>query len=161
MAARANYEDIVMLSVIGEITSPRSGASPYSIAYDGRPLALPRSGGITYNVRVGDRALGWAADHTEPGVTIRNKDQQESGALTLLSCIGNDAHVVSGEAKGAKGTVTGKHGGSHLMIDFPPDVLEQLVIGDKIQVRAYGWGLRLLDAPQVTLKSMSVQLLRA
>lgn len=161
MAVRANFEDIVMISVIGEITSPRSDASPYSIAHDGQALVLTRSGGITYNVRVGDRALGWAADHTEPGVTIRNKDAQESGALTLLSCIGNDAYVVSGEAKGAKGTVTGKHGGAHLILDFAPDVMEQLVIGDKIQVRAYGWGLRLLDAPQVKLMSMSVQLLQA
>src|SRR5439155_16584471 len=104
-------------------------------------------------------ALGWAADHTEPGVTVRNKDAQEHAALVTLACVGNDAYVVSGEAKGAQGTVTGQDGGGHRLVDFRPDVLEQLAIGDKIQVRAYGRGLQLLDAPQVKLLNMSVQLL--
>jgi hypothetical protein len=161
VAARANYEDIVMISVVGEIASPRAEASPYTLSHAGESLVLTRSGGITYNVRVGDRAIGWASDHTEPGVTIKNRDAQEHAALTSLACIGNDAHVVSGEARGARGTVVGKHGGGHLMVDFAPDVLEQLVIGDKIQIRAYGRGLRLLDAPQVKLHSVSVQLLKA
>ncbi|MGH2350607.1 MAG: DUF4438 domain-containing protein, partial [Chloroflexota bacterium] len=114
---------------------------------------------ITYNVRVGDRAIGWASDHTEPGVTVRNKDAQEHAALTALACIGNDARVVSGDARGARGAVTGKHGGGHLLVDFAPEVLEQLAIGDRIQVRAYGRGLKLLDAPQVKLLNTSVQLL--
>jgi hypothetical protein len=161
-AARANYDDIVMISVVGQITSPRRGASPYSVAYAGEPQVLPGTGGIVYNVRVGDRASGWAADHMEPGVTVKNKDAEENGGLNVLACIGNDAFVVSGDAKGAKGTVTGKHGGAeHVMVDFAPDVLERLTIGDRIQVRAYGRGLRLLDAPQVKLLNMSVQLLRA
>ncbi len=162
MAVRANYDDIVMISVIGEITAPRKPSTPYTVTTDGRPVVLPGTGGIVYNVRVGDRAIGWASDHMEPGVTIRNKDAEENGGLNTLACIGNDAYVVSGEAKGAKGTVTGKHGGAeHVMVDFPPDVLEKLVIGDKIQVRAYGRGLRLLDAPDVMLMNLSVQLLRA
>ncbi len=162
MAVRANYDDIVMISVIGEITAPRKPSTPYTVTTDGRPVVLPGTGGIVYNVRVGDRAIGWASDHMEPGVTIRNKDAEENGGLNTLACIGNEAYVVSGEAKGAKGTVTGKHGGAeHVMVDFPPDVLEKLVIGDKIQVRAYGRGLRLLDAPDVMLMNLSVQLLRA
>jgi hypothetical protein len=161
MAVRANYDDIVMISVIGEIASPRSdAASPYTVTYDGQAPTLTRSGGITYNVRVGDRAIGWAADHTEPGVTIRNKDPQENASLSTLSCIGNDAFVVSGDARGARGTVSGKHG-SNLLVDFSLEIMEKLTIGDKIQVRGYGCGLRLLDAPQVKLISMSVQLLRA
>src|SRR5947209_8438486 len=114
MAARANYDDIGMISVIGEIASPRADETAYTISRDGEPVVLTRSGGITYNVRVGDRAIGWAADHTEPGVTIRNQNAQEHAALTALSCVGNDAYVVSGDGKGAKGTVTGKHGGGHL-----------------------------------------------
>ena len=51
MAARANYEDIVSISVIGEITAPRRGPSPYSISHDGQPQVLPGTGGIVYNVR--------------------------------------------------------------------------------------------------------------
>jgi hypothetical protein len=112
VAVRANVEDLVMISVVGDITSPRAAESGYTISRDGEPLVLTRSGGITYNVRVDDRAIGWAADHTEPGVTIRNRDAQEHAALTALSCIGNAAYVTSGDGKGAKGTVTGKHGGA-------------------------------------------------
>ena len=161
MTVRANYDDIVMISVMGEIVSPRFPESPYSISNLGEPLAYTRSGGITYNVRVGDRAIGWAADHTEPCVTLRNKEAADNAALNILSCIGNDAYVVSGDGKGSKGTVTGKHGGAHTMVDFPPETLERLAIGDKVQVRAYGRGLRLLDAPDVTLHSVSAQLLNA
>src|SRR5688500_7863629 len=150
-----------MLSVIGEIISPRHAVDGYTISNTGQPIVVTRSGGITYNVRVGDRAIGWASDHTEPGVSMRNHNAEESAALAVLACIGNDAHVVSGEAKGAKGTVTGKHGGNQLLVDFAAQVLEQLTIGDRIQVRAYGRGLRLLDAPEVRLHSMSVQLLKA
>jgi hypothetical protein len=158
MAVRSNVEDLVMISVIGEIASPRTNETAYTISRDGEPLLLTRSGGITYNVRVGDRAIGWVADHTEPGVTIRNRDAQEHAALTALACIGNAAQVVSGDGKGAWGTVTGKHGGGHLLLDFPPSVVETLAIGDRIQVRAYGRGLTLPDAPQVKVLNMSVQL---
>jgi Domain of unknown function (DUF4438), N-terminal/Domain of unknown function (DUF4438), C-terminal len=122
---------------------------------------VTRSGGITYNVRVGDRAIGWASDHTEPGVSVRNRDEGESAALAVLSCVGNDAFVVTSEGKGSRGTVTGKHGGNQVLVDFTREVMEQLTIGDRIQVRAYGRGLRLLDAPEVKLHSVSVELLEA
>jgi hypothetical protein len=161
MTVRANYEDVVMLSVIGEIVSPRHAVEGYTISNTGRPVVVTRSGGITYNVRVGDRAIGWASDHTEPGVSIRNRDEGESAALATLSCIGNDAFVVAGEGKGAKGTIAGKHGGNQVLVDFTREVMEKLTIGDKVQVRAYGRGLRLLDAPEVKLHSVSVQLLQA
>lgn len=161
MGVRANFDDVVMISVIGEIVSPKLAVNGYTISNTGQPAVVTRSGGITYNVRVGDRAIGWASDHTEPGVSIRNRDPEESAALAVLSCIGNDAFVVSGESKGAKGTVTGKHGGNQLLVDFASEVMEQLTIGDRVQVRAYGRGLRLLDAPDVKLHGMSVQLLKA
>lgn len=161
MAIRANYDDIVMISVIGQISSPQK-RTPYGVTHDGRPVVLPGTGGIVYNVRVGDRAIGWASDHMEPGVTIKNKERDENDALNILACIGNEARVVSGDAKGAVGTVTGKHGGAeHVMVDFTPDVLDKLVIGDKVQVRAYGRGLWLLDFSEVKLLNMSVQLLQA
>ena len=158
---RANFEDVVMVSVIGEIVSPRHAVEGYTITNRGEPIVVTRSGGITYNVRVGDRAIGWASDHTEPGVSMRNKDEGESAALATLACIGNEAHVVTGEGKGSVGTVAGKHGGNQVLVDFTREVMETLTIGDKVQVRAYGRGLRLLDAPEVKLHSVSVQLLKA
>lgn len=62
--------------------------------------------------------------------------------------MGNDAKVISGEAKGAKGIVLGHHGGSeHVMIDFPREVKEKLTYDDKIIVHGRGQGLKLLDYP--------------
>jgi hypothetical protein len=66
-------------------------------------------------------------------------------ALQAFSCIGNRVRVTKGDAKGAEGVVTGKHGGvEHLMIDFADDVLEQLTYDDKLMVEGIGQGL--LDA---------------
>jgi len=58
---------------MGEVVSPIVSKSAYKISSDGRPVVLPGVGGITYNVRVGDPASGWEADHVEPGVSVENK----------------------------------------------------------------------------------------
>ena len=47
-------------------------------------------------------------------------------ALYTFSCVGNAARVASGEAKGARGFVTGHHGGgNHTIVDFPRAALEK------------------------------------
>ena len=129
---------------------------------------MPGVGGITYNLRVGDPACGWEADHVEPGVSVENKEndarsgQAANTAFNVLSCVGNKAIVVNGEAKGAEGTVTGKHGGiEHVLVDFPPEVLEKLVIGDRILVKAFGVGLKLVDFPEIKVLNMDPALLEA
>ena len=160
-----NKEQLVCQSVIGEITSPLGGVNPYRINPDGHADVYPGVGGITYNVRIGDPACGLFADHVEPGVSISNFTQFQgqpgpNRALNLFSCAGNTAVVVSGDAKGKAGMVTGKHGGiEHVLIDFAPEVLEQLVIGDKIQVKAFGCGLKLLDFPAVKVLNLDPELL--
>jgi len=149
---RTNKDKLVMLSVMGEISSP--GARP-RMCYDGRIRVIPGTGGIAYNVKVGDPAFGWAGDHIEPGVSTKHKDENANRGYNILSCAGNTAHVISGDAKGATGTVTGKHGGiEHVLIHFEPDVLQKLQIGDKVQVRAIGQGLELLDYPDVKCMNM-------
>jgi len=144
---RTNEDKLVMLSVMGEISSP--GAGP-RVGYDGVTRVLPGTGGITYNVKVGDPAFGWAGDHVEPGVSTKNKEERPNAGYNTLSCIGNTAYVVSGDAKGAKGIVTGKHGGiEHVLIHFDRETIEKLQVGDKVQVRGFGQGLELLDYPDV------------
>ena len=124
-------------------------------------MVLPGVGGIRYNVRVGDPAVGWMADHVEPGVSIKVSDVNANMALNILSCIGNEAIVVSGDAKGSKGVVTGKHGGiEHVIVDFTPDVLDKLVIGDKVLVKAYGVGLKILNLPEVRVMNIDPKLLK-
>ncbi len=159
MALKINREQLVMVSVVGEISSPRV-RYPYRVGHDGVARVGPGTGGITYNVRVGDPALGWAGDHVEPGCSVKNKDELENGALNVLACVGNVARVVSGEAKGKTGYVTGKHGGiEHVLVDFPPDVLEQLCIGDKILIRAIGQGMTIEGFPEVRVMNLDPDLL--
>ena len=119
---RTNKDKLVMLSVMGEISSP--GVRP-RMCYDGKIRVIPGTGGIAYNVKVGDLAFGWAGDHVEPGVSTKRKDEDANRGYNILSCVGNTAYVISGDAKGAKGVVTGKHGGiEHVLIHFERDVLE-------------------------------------
>jgi hypothetical protein len=159
---RTNERELVSLSVVGEVTSPSSDPSPYHITPGGQPVVLPSVGGITYNIRIGDSAVHWSADHVEPGVSIKNGNKESNAALNLLACIGNRAWVISGEAKGLEGWVTGKHGGiEHVLLDFEEEALNKLAIGDKIMVRGEGVGLRLLDLPGVKLMNLSPRLLKA
>ena len=153
---RTNRDRLVKISVIGEIVSPIVGEAVYKVTAEGEPVILPGVGGITYNVRVGDPACGWMADHVEPGVSLENRVEDrrfpsgQSRALNVLSCVGNEAIVVEGDAKGEQGVVVGKHGGiEHVMIDFQPDVMDKLVIEDRVMVKAYGVGLKLLDMSDV------------
>ncbi|MGD8565488.1 MAG: DUF4438 domain-containing protein [Candidatus Bathyarchaeota archaeon] len=165
---RTNVNSLVKLSLMGEVSNPVFSKSVYRISHDGNPLVLPGVGGITYNVRVGDPACGWAADHVEPGVSLENMavdpryGRGTNTALNILSCVGNEAIVVADSAKGEKGVVTGKHGGiEHVLIDFKPEVLEKLLPGDKILVKAYGTGLQLLDYPDIKIMNIDPHLLEA
>ena len=165
---KTNAEKLVRMSVMGEVASPVVGRSVYNVSATGTPSVLPGVGGITYNVRVGDLACGWEADHVEPGVSVENKEndarygQGANAAFNVLSCVGNEAVVVNGDAKGAKGVVTGKHGGiEHVLIDFKPETMEKLMLGDKILVKAFGVGLKLLDFPEVKALNMDPSFLEA
>ncbi len=153
---RTNRDALVCMSVMGQVTPPRRRGA-YRIDRDGQPFVLPSSGGITYNVKVGDPAFGWAGDHVEPcvstaAVTDDNRSDPKNSGYNILACIGNKAKVVSGDAKGAEGIVTGMHGGiEHVLIDFAGEDLEKMCIEDKILIKAFGQGLRLEDFPGITV----------
>lgn len=148
---KTNKNKLVMQSVIGQISNPTFSKSPYVISANGIPMVLPSVGGITYNIRIGDSAIGLAADHVEPGVSLMNMDKSigswsPNAGLNTLACAGNEVKVITGEAKGSKGFVVGKHGGiEHVMVDFEPKILERLVVGDRMQIKAFGTGLQLTD----------------
>ena len=164
---KTNRDRLVCQSVIGEITSPLGGVNPYRITPDGHPDVYPGVGGITYNLRIGDQAGALFADHVEPGVSISNFTQYQgqpgpNRALNLFSCAGNIATVVSGDAKGKTGRVTGKHGGiEHVLIDFEPEILDKLVIGDKIQIKAFGCGLQLPEFQGIKVMNLDPALFEA
>ncbi len=159
-----NRENLVMQSVLGKVTGAKIHPRVWRVSAEGKPYLFPGTGGITYNFRIGDRCVGLQGDHVEPGVSIQNSDidgkGMENTALNALACVGNVARVVDGDAKGAQGRVTGKHGGiEHILVDFEPDVLEKLAVGDRIQVKAFGAGLELPEIPEVKVMNLSPDLL--
>jgi len=154
---KTNKDRLVMQSLQGKIHHPLGGN--YRITHEGSPQTLPATGGITYNVKIGDSAFGWAGDHVEPGVSIRNENDSENAALNTFACIGNQAKVVTGDAKGAIGYVTGSHGGiNHVMIAFEQKDLEDMTIDDKILIKGYGQGMQLLDYPEISVMSIDPNL---
>lgn len=156
---RWNTESLVEMAVSGQISQPAIRQGAYLHWPDGRATTLPGMYGIAYNARVGDRAFGWAGDHVEPGASIAHPDEKSDYALHYLTCIGNAAEVVSGRGRGATGVVTGEH--ARLLVDFAPEVLDDLMVGDTIQIRALGRGIRLLDFPTIEFKKTSPALAQA
>ena len=141
MSVRTNATKLVSVSVMGQIASPGLPglpAEPYRLDSVGRPFLWPAYGGIVYNVSVGDSAFGWLADCVHPGVSISLKDDNGNRGLNLLACVGNTAMVMSGDAKGAKGVVTGKSGrfSEHVSMHFDKASREKMAIGDKIFSRS-------------------------
>jgi len=157
---RTNETSLVEMAVSGVITTPAVRPGQYIPHPDGTGAVLPGMYGITYNVRCGDRAFGWAGDHVEPGVSI--DDDANSGrhhALHYLNCIGNDAIVTSGMAEGARGVVIGEH--ARILVQFDREAQELMAPGDRVQVMTHGQGLALLDHPGIALKKMSPRLFHA
>ncbi len=158
---KSNRDKLLEIGVIGAVT--HSALEPnYVNNWDGKPSVGVGQGGIVYNVKPGDSYFGWASgDHVEPGVTIRGteKDNPSDCALAWLACIGNEAKLVSGEAKGETGVFTGRYAGADDLVYFPDETLDKLAIGDKVQVKAVGSGLKLLDYPDIGVNKMSPRLL--
>jgi hypothetical protein len=60
------------------------------------------------------------------------------------------------------GYVTGKHGGiEHVLIDFEDETTGKLAIGDKVQIKAWGLGLKLEDYPKIRVVNISPDCLRS
>ena len=157
---KTNRDKLVKISVQGQIHHPLGGSA--RVTAEGNVVCVPAIGGITYNVKVGDRIFGLAGDHIEPGVSIKNMDPYESDALNVFSCIGNRARVVSGRAVDSIGYVTGIHGGcEHVIINFPNNVLENLKVNDEILVEACGQGLRIEGCPDIIVQNVDPDLLES
>jgi Domain of unknown function (DUF4438) len=156
---RTNADSLVEIAVHGEVWPPAAARDPYKATSEGRAAVTLGMSGIAFQNRVGDPAFGWEADHLEPGVSIRHPNDGPEHALHYLACIGNDAVVTSGASAGARGVVTGEH--AHVMVDFPPESIELLGVGDRIQIKAIGTGLKLLEHPDVQLHKCSPRLLEA
>ena len=160
---KTNQASIVEFLLQCQPGMPRTRGT-WGVDHDGKPFILPSIGGITLNLQVGDSAFGLAGDHIEPGVSCTadtNKPfEHPNTALQLFACVGNEARIVTGEAKGETGVVLGHHGGSeHVIVDFPREVKEKLTYDDKIMIHAKGQGLALADHPDIALFNLDPGLL--
>jgi hypothetical protein len=161
---RTNESHLVEVAGLVEV-HPLHHSQPLMVSSEGKPFSLPGWGGLVYNARVGDTAFGWMAEHLEPGVSAVNPVGDHNTALHHIVCVGNEAVIVSGDAKGDRGTVVGSHmtepGGDHLIIDFARATLDKLVYGDKIMVRMIGKGMVFEDYPQIRTLCISPRLVKA
>jgi hypothetical protein len=166
MSLPTNEASLVQISVSGFVAAPKMPplpGMPHTISRDGVPVIVPPSGGIVLNVKVGDSAFGWVAEQVNPGASIRHPENEPNIALGVFSCIGNTARIMTGAARGATGVVTGKSGrwAEHVILHFEAGALGDLAIGDRIQVKARGVGLKIPEVPTVACKSMDPALLAA
>ncbi len=163
-----NRDLLVEQAVQGQIAPPAMRESVYRVHADGEVILLPGTGSITYNFRTGDSAVHMAGNHVEPAVSLYNlgSDGSRTGndnrALNALSMIGNSVRILTGAAAGQTGWVVGKHGGvEHLIVDFDPDIYDSLSIGDLMQIRTVGAGMRLTNVEGVRVFNSSPALIEA
>lgn len=152
MTLKTNVDKLVSFAVQGSVMYPKCYG--WELTGSGESLLLPSVGGITYNVKVGDPVFGLAGDHIEPGVSLssdpKEPNKDPNRAFNTFSCIGNKAIVLTGDAKGAEGVVTGHHGGvEHVIVDFDDEALGKLTHDDKIKINAFGQGLQFIDYPDI------------
>lgn len=159
MTITTNENRLIQLSLQGLISHPSQAG--YLVDRTGRPRILPGIGGITYNLRLGDPAYGWAGDHVEPEVSLWNPNKADSEALNILACIGNEVTVTQGDAKGEKGYVIGRHSGAeHVMIHFPNSTaLDHMMVGDSMLIRAWGQGIVVAGYEDMVINCLDPRLL--
>ena len=162
---KINEKELVQFALQGGIIPPLCFG--WELTREGQSKIFPSVGGITYNVKTGDNVFAFEADHVEPGVsTIAGSFSDKRTAnpnlsYNVYSCIGNEATLISGTAKGKKGVVTGHHGGvEHVIIDFEDSILKKLTYEDKILIHGVGQGMKLLDYPEITVTSLAPSLLK-
>jgi hypothetical protein len=153
----SNAERLPAQVLTGEVWPPLADRFGYRVDADGRPFLLPGMGGVTLGVHPGDPATGYAADHLEPGLSVRHADPDADRALQFLACVGNPVTVLSGPAAGATGRVIGQH--AYVLVDLAEPHLAAVAPGDRVRVLARGQGLRLRDHPEVHVKNLDPELL--
>ncbi|PLX19991.1 MAG: DUF4438 domain-containing protein [Candidatus Muiribacterium halophilum] len=164
---KTNQEKVVMMSVQGKVANPMKRSANHTVDHEGKAFTLPGTGGIVYNVKVGDSVYGLAGDHIEPGVSTVAHEKERSGSLNngynFYACTGNEARIVSALDKsivGKKGVVIGHHGGiEHVIVDFPQNVMEKMTLKDEILIKGHGQGLKLTDYPEILLYNLDPKLL--
>jgi len=152
----------VAVNLLGLVEHPELGDTPYRVSADGRPYVPTGDGGIVLGLRLGESAFGRDADHAAPGACLVHPDPAARHALTIYSCIGNQATVRTGQAAGARGIVVGKRGElGRVVVSFDQQDLARMRPSDQVAVRTCGQGWRSPGFPsEVTLLNTDPAALR-
>lgn len=159
-----NKEKLVKFAIQGEIM-PAVVERHYLTTWNGTPKLGIGIGGINYNIKVGDEVFRWVnGERAEPGVAVDETGDRWKMAFRNNACIGNEATLMTGEGKGAKGVVIGKHGylpggGHHVLCHFQDEDLEKFALGDKVRIKAWGSGLRIKGFDDVRVMSIDPEIL--
>jgi uncharacterized protein DUF4438 len=133
----------VAVNLLGLVEHPELGETPYRVSADGRPYVPAGDGGIVLGLRLGESSFGRDADHAAPGACLVHPDPAARHALTIYSCIGNQATVRTGQAAGARGVVVGKRGElGRVVVSFDQQDLARMRPSDQVAVRTCGQGWR-------------------
>lgn len=159
LSIKSNSNSLIKMAIAGYVSQPSFKNPGYIPNNDGKSVIYPGMFGIVNNVKIGDKAFGWAGDHIEPGVSIDSEHVNEHFALHYMVCTGNKAIVRSGEAKGGIGIVTGEH--ARNLVHFEQKILDKICIGDQIDIITHGRGLKLLDFPEIEIKKIDPKLLKS
>lgn len=164
MKIKNNKKLLVEMSVMGKVTQPNFPglpAEPYRLDSKGNAFLLPAWGSVSHNISIGDPAFGWEADCIHPGVSIKYENDNGNRGLNILSCVGNQALIISGLAKNSLGIVTGKSGrfSEQVIVHFAKKIREKISINDKILIKSIGVGLKIENFEDVQCKSLSPSLL--
>lgn len=157
---KINKDQLVEMAVNAKVDHPT--IKSYRGGFDGRARITLGTGGITYSHAIGDPCMNIAGDHVEPGVSMANPDPNQNSAVETFSCIGNPVFCLSGPAAGAKGWVTGTHGGvEHTMAYFPTEDLNKMDGNESFLIRTRGQGMKTEDAPDIFWMNLDPTLLEA
>ncbi|MFC1476852.1 DUF4438 domain-containing protein [candidate division KSB1 bacterium] len=154
-----NKDKLLTIAVQGQI-APAQPASSYTVTWDGKPKMAIGTGGINYNLKIGENVFGWACgDRATMGIAaVGIGEDRFSSAWTNFASVGNEVKVISGDAKGEKGVVIGKFG-SYVLVHFSDFTLEKLAVDDVLQAKACGVGLEIEGFDDVYAHGISPEFL--
>ena len=155
-----NKASILTIAVQGQVAAAQPSRG-YIVTWDGKPKLAVGTGGINYNLRLGDRVFGWAGgDRATVGVAAEAISDTRSGGEAWLAhaSLGNEVRITGGDARGEKGVVVGKFG-SFVLLQFPESTVDKLSVGDRLQVKACGLGLEIDGFEDVFIHSLAPDLL--
>ncbi|MFC1556713.1 DUF4438 domain-containing protein [candidate division KSB1 bacterium] len=154
-----NKDRLLTLAVQGQI-APAQPSTGYITTWDGKPKMAIGTGGINYNLKIGNDVFGWAcSERATVGVAAVGVGEGDyANAWLNYTSIGNEVRVINGEAQGEKGIIIGKYG-NFILVHFGDNVLEKLSTGNIIQAKACGVGLEINGFNDVFVHSIAPDLL--